>query len=204
MATPMVAGIAGLVRSEHPGYSPVQVKNAIMNSVDHPGLPLYTSWADVTHVSKTAISGRFTRTQGRVNAFKALTASTANATRVSDGNINGARAIVHSKLGHVAWPADANDVYKKKLAKGVRYTVVLNGPKGSDMDLWVWNPGTKEIFQFTAGCFSFGACPAIRAVSAGRTADEKVTFTASKAGVYYFHVNGWYRGGNYKLTVKRV
>ena len=53
--------------------------------------------------------------------------------------------------------ADANDVYKKRLVKGARYTVVLNGPKGSDMDLWVWNPGTTEIFQFTAGCFSFDA-----------------------------------------------
>jgi subtilisin family serine protease len=205
MASPMAAGVAGVVLAENPGYGPAQVKNAIMNSVEHPGLPLYTSWADVTHVPKTAIGGKFTRTQGRVNAFRALTGSTANATPKTDGNINGATGIVKSRLGHVAWPADANDVYKKRLAKGVRYTVVLNGPGGSDMDLWVWNPGTTEIFQFTAGCFSLGGtCPAIRAVSAGKTADEKVAFTAKKAGVYYFQVNGWYKGGNYKLTVKRV
>jgi hypothetical protein len=73
------------------------------------------------------------------------------------------------------------------------------------MDLWVWNPGTSEIYQFTAGCFvQGGGCPAVRAISAGKTADEKVAFTAKKAGVYFFLVNGWYKGGNYKLTVKRV
>src|SRR5947208_14238575 len=36
MAAPMVAGIAGLVRSEHPLYPAVQIKNAIMHSVHHP------------------------------------------------------------------------------------------------------------------------------------------------------------------------
>jgi subtilisin family serine protease len=205
MATPLVAGIAGLVRSEHPGFNPVQVKNAIMHSVEHPAsLKLYVAWADRVHVGKTLLSGRFTRTHGRVNALDALNGSPTNATPKTDGNVDGARAIVTSKLGHLAWPADDNDVYKKRLAKGAKYRVVLDGPKGSDMDLWVWNPGTKEIFQFTAGCFFGGACPALRTVSAGRTADESVTFIANKAGVYYLQVNGWYKGGNYKLTVKRI
>jgi subtilisin family serine protease len=206
MATPLVAGIAGLVLAENPAYSVAKVKNAIMHSVDRPtSLKLYVGWADLVHVGKTLHAGQFTRTHGRVNALKALTASTTNATPASDGNVDGAKAIVKTKLGHVAWPADANDVYKKKLAKGAKYNVVLDGPKGSDMDLWVWNPGTTEIYQFTAGCFvQGGGCPALRALSAGKTADEQVTFTAKKAGVYYFLVNGWYRGGNYKLTVKHV
>jgi subtilisin family serine protease len=206
MATPLVAGIAGLVLSEHSGYSAIQVKNAIMNSVNRPdSLKLYDSWADVVGLPKKALTGRFTRTQGRVNAFKALMAPTTNATPKTDGNIDHARRIRARRTGSVAWPADANDVFKKKLVKGSKYHVVLNGPRGRDFDLWVWRPGTKEIFQFTAGCFrSGGACPAFEAASVGRTADEAVTFKAPKSGVFYIQVNGWYSGGNYTLTVKKI
>jgi subtilisin family serine protease len=206
MAAPLVAGIAGLVLSEHSGYTPIQVKNAIMRSVDHPtSLKLYDSWADVVKVGKAALSGKFTRTHGRVNALAALSASTTNATPVTDGNIDGARSIKGKRTGSVSWPADANDVFKKRLVKGSKYHVVLNGPTGRDFDLWVWKPGTKEIFQFTPGCFkSGGACPAFEAVSAGKTADEAVTFKAPKTGVFYIQVNGWYSGGNYTLTIKKV
>src|SRR5205823_10593307 len=81
MAAPMVAGIAGLVRSEHPLYTAVQIKNAIMHSVDHPPtLKLYDAWGPQAGVGKKLLSGHFTRTQGRVNALRALTSSTAGAT----------------------------------------------------------------------------------------------------------------------------
>jgi subtilisin family serine protease len=206
MAAPMTAGVAGLVLSENASYTPVQVKNAIMNSVDHSSaLKLLDAWGDVTKVGKKAIAGHFTRTQGRVNAFEALTGSTTNATPQTDGNIDGARSVKGKRTGSVSWPADANDVFRKKLTKGTKYHVVLNGPNGKDFDLWVWKPGAKEIFQFTAGCFKHGgACPALMAVSGGKTADEAVTFTAPKTGVFYIQVNGWYSGGNYVLTIKKV
>jgi subtilisin family serine protease len=207
MAAPLVAGIAGLVLSEHSGYSAAQVKNAIMHSVNHPtSLKLFDSWADVVGVGKTALTGKFTRTNGRVNALKALSASTANATPLTDGNIDGARSIKGKRTGSVSWPADANDVFKRKLVKGTKYRVVLNGPKGRDFDLWVWRPGTKEIFQFTQKCFRSGLvhCSALEAFSAGRTADEAATFKAPKSGRFYFQVNGWYSSGNYTLTVTKV
>ena len=206
MASPLVAGIAGLVLSDHPGYSAVQVKNAIMHSVDRPtSLKLFDSWGDVEGVGKKPLTGRFTRTFGRVNADAALTASTANATPQTDGNIDGARLIKSKRTGSLSWPADANDVYRKRLAKGTKYHVVLNGPKGQDFDLWVWKPGTKEIFQFTPGCFmKGGACPALEAVSAGDTANEAVTFKAPKTGVYYIQANGWFSAGHYTLTIKKV
>jgi subtilisin family serine protease len=206
MAAPMVAGIAGLVLSKHPLYPAVSLKNAIMHSVNHPtSLKLYDAWGPQAGVGKTLLTGHFTRTQGRVNALGALTGSTANATPRTDGNINGARAFTSPVVGHLAWPADANDVYKRKLRKGTRYQVILNGPSGSAMDLWVWRPGTTEIFQFTPGCFvTPRVCPALQAVSGGRTADEKVTFKAPRTGVFYIQVNGWYSGGRYKLTLKKV
>ena len=37
MATPNVAGVAGLVKAQNPGYTPAQVANAIMNSVNLTG-----------------------------------------------------------------------------------------------------------------------------------------------------------------------
>jgi subtilisin family serine protease len=206
MATPLVAGIAGLVLSENPGYTPTQVKNAIMHSVDHPSnFFLYDSWADVVGVGKK-LTGKFTRTHGRVNALAALDASPTNATPKTDGNINGARSIKGKRTGTVSWPADANDVFHKRLTKGSTYRVVLNGPKGKDFDLWVWRPGTREIFQFTSKCFATNlqTCPSLQAFSAGKTADEAVTFKAPKTGVFYLQVNGWYSGGSYVLTIKKV
>jgi subtilisin family serine protease len=206
MAAPMVAGIAGLVRSEHPLYTGVQSKNAIMHSVDRPAsLKLFDAWGPQTGLGKKPLTGHFTRTQGRVNAFGALKASKLNATPLTDGNIDGARLFASPKIGQLSWPTDANDVYRRKLRKGFRYQVILNGPSGSDMDLWVWRPGTTEVFQFTSGCFvKGGPCPALEAVSGGRTADEKVTFKAPVTGVFYIQVNGWYSGGRYKLILKRV
>jgi subtilisin family serine protease len=206
MATPLVAGVAGLVLSEHPGDSAVQVKNAIMRSVNHPSsLKIFDSWAYAVGQPKKALSGRFTRTQGRINASKALaTTDLSNATPPTDGNIDGARRIKGKRTGSVAWPADANDVYERKLVKGSKYEIDLTGPKGHDLDLWVWKPGTKEIFQFTASCFSSPTCPAFQAASARpRTPNETVTFTAHTTGTYYIQVNGWYSGGSYTLRVRK-
>jgi subtilisin family serine protease len=205
MAAPMVAGIAGLVLSEHPGFSPVNVKNAIMNSAASPAsLKLYDSWADEVDLPKRALAGRFTRTQGRVNALAALDGSIANATPRTDGNIDGARSIATRRSGAVTWPADVNDVFRKRLTRGTRYEVELNGPRGRDLDLWVWRPGTKEIFQFTSGCFRpRGACPALQAASVRLSADERVVFRAPKTGVFFVQVNGWYSGGHYTLRIRR-
>jgi len=206
MATPMVAGIAGLVRSQHPAWTAVQVKNAIMHGVNRPSsLKLYDEWADDTHVGTKLLSGRFTRTNGRVDAGKALTAQTSNATPRTDGNIDGARSITAKRTGTISWPADDNDVFKRRLVKGNTYRIALDGPKGKDLDLWVWRPKTKEIFQFTASCFSSPSCPPFQAASARPgTADEAVRVTAGRTGTYYLQVNGWYSGGSYTLTVTKV
>jgi subtilisin family serine protease len=206
MASPLVAGIAGLVKHEHPTFGPLDLKNAVMNSVDHPAnLKLLTSWADLTGVSKDPIGGRFTRTQGRVNALGALTAPITSATPLTDGNINGANSMTGSVNGRVTWPSDVNDVYEKRLVAGNRYRITLNGPPGKDFDLWVWTPTAKEIHQFTSGCFTrHGPCPALRALSGSLDADEQVTFSVQKTGRFFIQVQGWYSSGNYTLSVRRV
>jgi subtilisin family serine protease len=206
MASPMTAGIAGLVLSQNPGDTPVQAKNAVMNGVDHPSaLKLLTMWGKATGVGKSPLSGHFTRTQGRVNALGALANDTTSATPKTDGNIDGARSIVTRRTGTVSWPSDDNDVYKRRLVKGHKYSVTLDGPRGRDFDLWIWNPGTKDIFQFTAGCFRRGgSCPAIASASTGRSADEHTTFRAHKTGTFYIQVNSWYSHGRYSLRIKKA
>jgi subtilisin family serine protease len=206
MSAPLVAGIAGLVLDQQPTYTPLDLKNAIMNSVDHPtSLRLWSSWQDLTGFGRTSRVGAFTRTQGRVNANAALTAPITNASPTTDGNVIGARSMRRASIrGRVTWPADVNDVYRKRLRRRVRYVVALDGPRRVDIDLWVFNPGTKEIWQFTSGCFlAGGRCPALRAVSASRGADERVVFTARRSGVHFIVVTGWYSGGRYDLTVRR-
>jgi len=206
MASPMAAGIAGLVVAQNPTDTPVQVKNAVMNSVDHPtSLKLLTEWAGKTGVGKKALTGHFTRTQGRVNALGAIANDTTSATPTTDGGIDGARSIDTRKAGRLSWPADDNDVYKKRLVKGHRYAVSLDGPRGQDFDLWIWNPGTKDIWQFSAGCFRRGgSCPAFAAVSGDTTADEHVAFRAHKTGTFFIQVNSWYSHGKYTLHIKKV
>jgi subtilisin family serine protease len=197
MAAPHVAGTAGLVLSKHPNYTVAQLKNALMRSVDTPAalrtlyIPSYVAG------SPKSRTGAFSRTTGRVNASKALNAGTGNATPLTDGNINGAKSLSRSSVtGAVSWPADINDVRKKKLSKGHLYRITLGVPAGKDYDLYVWKPGTKEIWQ--PGKLAKGSAHA-------GSADEVAQFVTGSTGVYYIHVSAWlFKSGNYKLTVKKL
>jgi hypothetical protein len=97
-----------------------------------------------------------------------------------------------------------NDVYARKLRGGRRYRVALNGPPRRDLDLWVWSPNVTEIHQFTITCFRRPRCPTIRAASATLDADEAVTFRVPRTRRYFIQVQGFYSGGGYTLSVRRV
>ena len=193
MAAPHVTGIAGLLLSQNPLMTVAQLKNAIMHGVDKPST-LHTMYIAPLGKKKT---GSFTRTSGRVNAFNALSASTANATPVTDGNIDHAVSWSSAKKsGSVAWPADVNDVFKRKLSQGHTYKFTLVVPAGKDYDLWAWKPGTKEIWEFQK----------LQKRSAhGNGVDEVVQFTAGKTGTYYLQVSAWlFESGSYTLHFERV
>ena len=151
MATPLTAGIAGLVASEHPGYSPVQIKNAVMHGADRPAAlrslvnPLTVRGV---HSGKLA-SGTFTVTNGRVNADAALTASPSNATPKSDGTMAGARRLKRKAHGSVQWPSDPTDVYRSRLKRGTWDILILR--KGPSSDLWVFEPGRRTSGSSPAG-----------------------------------------------------
>jgi hypothetical protein len=198
MAAPHVAGVAGLVRSSNPSYSPEDVKDAIMNSADTPA-----SLAKI-YVRGGTIAGEFTRTAGRVNALSALSGSTADGSPVTDGAIEGSVGIRRSKRGRVGWPDDVNDVYRKRLRRGHRYRVSLDFARNDDLDVWIWDPGTEEIWQLTVGCYRrHGACP-IAAISAGDARPEVATFRARETGMYFIQVESFFSRGRYALRIGRA
>jgi thermitase len=204
MATPFVAGIAGLVKSEHPSYSPKQIKNAILNTVDEPDA-LNTLFAFPDRVA----SGRFVKTDGRVDAAAALDGATTFPAAPVDSNVNRARRMPTSSIsGFVKWPTDINDVYRRRLVDGRTYKVKLPVPAGKDYDLWVWKPGTKEIWQFELPCIGRFQTPSCRIAGASATPgsdDEVVCFTAGSTGRYYLHATAWlFERGSYTLRIRRV
>jgi subtilisin family serine protease len=200
MAAPQVSGIAALVLAQNPTFSVAQVKNAVMHSVDRPELlkTMYFNAAPgLTGPAGRTRTGSFTRTAGRVNALKALTASPTNATPLTDGNVDGAKTMSTAKVfGTVAWPGDVNDVRKRKLRRGRTYRFTLVVPAGKDYDLYVWKPGAKEVWQpnkFLRGSAHVGA------------ADEVVKFRARSTGVYYIQVSTWlFKSGRYTLKFARI
>lgn len=200
MAAPFASGVAGLVKSLHPTYGAAELRAAIMNGADHPAaldtLPLFGN-----HTGTFTASG-----DGRVNAAQALGAPTTPPGTAGDDAIEGARPIRRARRGVVSWPDDVNDVYRKKLRPG-RYRIFLDGPRGRDLDLVVWKPGTTEIWQFEVGCLNFGGGPCrMRAISAGATADETIaSMRVRRRGTFYFHVSAFmFERGRYRLVVRRL
>ena len=186
MSAPFVAGVAGLVKSLNPTYTPADLKNAILNSVDHPA----------------NIRGRFSVTAGRVDALAALTGSTAPATPPTDGTMAGAVPIAFKRIGTLSLRGDLNDIYRRRLLRGNRYTVTLQVGTNRDYDLYVWKPGTIDTWPLTYQCGGF-SCQLRAASYNGLGRNEQVTFTARKTGVYYLHVTDFSGGGKYVLSVRR-
>lgn len=201
MAAPSVAGVAALVKAEHPEYTAPQVVNAIMNSVDQP-----SSLLELLPIPDFGtLTGRFTTTSGRVNAAAALQATTEDRYPTGDGVIAGARTLSGTARSAVAWPEDVNDVFKKKLVKGVRYRAILDTSGAHDLDLQIYKPGTKEIWPFDGRCFGAGGSCPVLFYEPTPEGDVSKRFTARRGGTYYFHVNAWLlEQGGYTLKVVRI
>jgi subtilisin family serine protease len=199
MAAPHVAGIAGLVRSRHPRWTPRQVKNALMRSVDKPG-----SFSVLRAIPGRKVTrGGVTRTGGRLNARRALAVNPGNRYPRTDGNVSGARKLRRTARGRLRWPRDTNDVYRKRLRRGRTYVASLSGPSGHDFDLVGYRPGTKEIWQIEAGCFRAGGACKLEFLRATKGPDERARFRATRGGVYYFQVSSFFGRGRYRIRIAR-
>lgn len=193
MSAPHVAGVAGLVKSRFPSRSPEQLRANIMRSVDEPRRMRFTS----RHNPNLA-----TVTQGRVNAASALKASSAPI-KSPDGTMRGARPLGRRASGRIDLPLDANDVFFKNLKKGDRVTVRLRSRR-LPLDLYVWSPGTLEIWQIEEGCYGGGrGCKLVKWDTRDKK-NKKLRFRAQRGGKFFVHVGGSQRDlGRYKLRLKR-
>jgi subtilisin family serine protease len=188
-SVPMVAGVAGLVKSVHPEYGVVQLRNAVLNAVDHP--------AD--------LAGGWTATSGRLNAATSLAAGPTTTVPLSRGNIAGAARISGIARGRVSYPANVNDVFKVRLRRGLDYGVVLEVPARQDFDIYVWKPGTAQIWQVEPGCDWVGPCRWLQeAGTGGKGKPEELAFRARKSGTYYLQVTSWFSSGRYRLLLGRL
>jgi hypothetical protein len=72
--------------------------------------------------------------------------------------------------------------------------MTLSVPRGRDFDLYLWRPGTVEIWQSgkTARASAHG----------GSGRDEAFKFQASASKVHFIHVSSWFTDGRYKLRVR--
>ena len=108
--------------------------------------------------------------------------------------------------GRVAYPGDVNDVYRKRLRKRATYEVVLKVPRGADLELRIWRPGTVEIWQMEIGCLvrGGGRCQLLRESLRGPGTNELIVFRPRRPGVHFFHVHAALsEAGQYALSVRR-
>jgi subtilisin family serine protease len=203
MAAPHTAGVAGLLLSQDGTRTALMLKNIIMATADRTEddgvTPLDLNNSMNTLLFTTKRTGKFTRTSARVNANNAVDfiGSPPNGSANHDGDIPGAKGMSKSKVtGSLAWPADVNDVRKKKLTKGKTYRITLVVPSGRDFDLYLLKPDTKEIWQ---------PGKVIRASFKGPGGDETFTYKPRATKTFFIHMTWFFAGnGSYALKVKCI
>jgi subtilisin family serine protease len=192
MAAPNTAGVAGLLLAQNGARTALDLKNIIMATANT-GVPL--SSAMNTALFTTQATGKFTRTSARVNANDAVdfVGTPANGSANHDGDVPGAAGMSGGQVtGSLGWPADVNDVRKKKLTRGKTYRITLVVPSGRDFDLYLLKSDTKEIWQ---------PGKLIRASFKGPGGDETFTYKPGATKSFFIHMT-WFFGGNGGYTLK--
>jgi subtilisin family serine protease len=91
---------------------------------------------------------------------------------------------------------DPVDVYKTYLRRGQRLTVTLDGPRGSDTNLILWKPGTRQVEGLSLAALRQRAARSTRP-----GAKERLSYRAPTPGWYYVQVKiGTPTSGSYRLA----
>jgi hypothetical protein len=92
---------------------------------------------------------------------------------------------------------DQIDVYRIKLKKGGRLVLDLEGPKGTNINLLLWRPGTKRV-----GDLRGQGRRVAQAIRPGSS--QRLSYHAPRAGAYFAEVKLATRGfGAYTLSIVR-
>jgi subtilisin family serine protease len=175
MATPHVTGAIALCAARFPAETVSQRIARVLNGVDPvPGL------------SGTTSSG------GRLNVQAALSGPVPSDDDIPD-DIPGVRLTNSPVTSDIARIGDC-DVFSFGAAAGRSIEISLTGAADTDIDLYLYAPGTSSIVG--SGVVGSGSV----ASSAGVTYPETITYTATTTGVYYILVYGYDGTGAYQLT----
>ena len=201
-SAPMVSAAAALILSMRPGLSPDQVSSILSRSADDINASTGCRACPVGH---DRLSG-----SGRLDVAAAV------GSVASGGYIRGDVREPNDDAGKLAstiWRSsegtvnattdywnDPVDVYRIKLAKRQRISLVLNGPQGANPTLGLWRPGTKTVVDLSPA-----AQKKRLAQSARSGSTQKISaFRARTGGWYYVSVQMTTRdSGAYSLQYRR-
>ena len=199
-SAPQVAAAAALVMATRPGLKPNQVSTVLERSAQDinpgagcrscgPGRDRYTGW-------------------GRLSITDAMQYLAEGSLPKQD------RYESNDDAGKAAWPLkwrrgtltatldywdDPSDLYRVKLTKGARFTVVLKGPAGDDVNLALWKPQTKTVQGLLVNTRNLAA----KSTSPGNR--ERINrFRVKRTGRYYVEVRISRPGsGAYALSIRK-
>lgn len=173
MATPHVAGVAALVKSKYPSYTPAQVKARIESTVSPMG----------------SLKGKV-KSGGMVNAAKAV----GYTAPVGDNNIPGV-ALPGSKVqGYLETGKDNHDVYKVYYNKGDMVTINMTGVANTDYNLVLYKPNAKTVAKFDN---------VLKFSTNKNTSSEKIQVQIPESGYYYINVRAVKGKGGYIFTTSK-
>jgi thermitase len=171
MASPHVAGVAALLRAQHPAWTREAVTDQILATaydLGAPGKDDYFGW-------------------GRLDAARAVGAAPP---AVNDDDIPGVIAPQSPIVGTLDRTTDVNDVFQLDLVAGSRLSAVLTGGSGTSFDLYLYAPGATSI-----------AATAPIAHSDNASYPDTITrFEVPVTGRYYLDVRALSGSGTYTLS----
>lgn len=173
MATPHVAGVAGLLFAEHPTWGREAVEHVLLGTAKDLGA-----------------AGRDDRFgYGRLDAQAAVESTYQPPPPESDEDIPGLTLRSVPYVGQVNADTDIHDVFRVDLSQGDMLVLSLTAPQPTDFDLRVFGPDANSVTTDT---------PVAQSVMPAYP--ELVRYTATQDGSHYIDVEAFSGSGTYSLS----
>jgi subtilisin family serine protease len=197
-SAPQVSAAAALLLAGEPQLQPDQVATLLTRSAAD---------ADPASGCDRCSSGRDSLTGWGVldvaSAMKTLDGTLPDADRFEANDEAGTAAKIWGRKGQrisatIDYWDDQVDVYKIKLRRGQRLVAHLRGPRGTDTNLFLWKPGTRQV----SGSAVDRRLLAAQSTSPGSV--ERIHVRARESGWYFLEVKVSTAGaGRYSLNFRK-